>query len=120
MTTNSELATYTNPVSLAPQSTTAPVPQRQALTQWVDRANQVAVIAEKICRTHFVPEHLRGKPEEVTAAILTGHEMGRSPMASLRSIYVVRGMPAMYAHAMRAVVQARSEERRVGKERRVS
>ena len=110
MTTNSELATYTNQVSLAPQSTPAPVPQRQDLTQWVDQANQVAVIAEKICRTHFVPEHLRGKPEEVTAAILTGHEMGLSPMASLRSIYVVRGMPAMYAHAMRAVVQAHGHE----------
>ncbi|WP_425829343.1 hypothetical protein [Streptomyces fractus] len=52
------------------------------------------------------PEAFRGKPHEVTAAILTGNEMGLSPMAALRSFDLIKGTPAMRAHALRALLQS--------------
>ncbi|MFF4607951.1 hypothetical protein ACFY12_35090 [Streptomyces sp. NPDC001339] len=42
----------------------------------------------------------------ITAAILTGTEMGLSPMAALRSFDLIKGTPAMRANAMRALVQS--------------
>lgn len=77
------------------------------LADWAAEARAAHQLATSLCQTSFVPQHFRGKPAEATAAILTGHEMGMSPMAALRAIYVIQGTPAMYAHAMRAVVQSR-------------
>jgi hypothetical protein len=76
------------------------------LADWADEARAAYSLAATLCKTSFAPAHFRGKPEEATAAILTGHEMGMSPMAALRAIYVIQGTPAMYANAMRAVVQS--------------
>lgn len=76
------------------------------LADWAAEARAANALATSLCQTSFVPQHFRGKPAEATAAILTGHEMGMSPMAALRAIYVIQGTPAMYAHAMRAVVQS--------------
>jgi hypothetical protein len=39
-----------------------------------------------------------------------GDELGLSPLASLRSIYVVHGTPAMYARTMVALAQAHGHE----------
>lgn len=77
------------------------------LTDWAQEARAAASIAQSLVTTSFVPDAFRGKPAEATAAILTGFEMGLSPMASLRAIYVIKGTPAMYAHTMRAIAQAR-------------
>lgn len=77
------------------------------LADWATEARAAHTLAVSLCKTSFAPVHFRGKPEETTAAILTGHDLGMSPMAALRSIYVIQGTPSMYAHAMRAVVQAR-------------
>lgn len=63
-------------------------------------------IAKALCGTAFVPKDFRGKPEETAAAILTGSELGLSPMASLRAIHVIQGRPTLSAAVMRAVCQA--------------
>lgn len=67
-------------------------------------------LAQQIARTEFVPVALRGKPEAVMAAILTGHEVGLPPMASLSKIHVIEGRPTLSAEAMRALVLSLGHE----------
>lgn len=92
------------PVQLAPTSTIA------SLATWAGEARAAHTLATSLVSTSFVPAHFRGKPAEATAAILTGHELGLSPMASLRAIFVISGTPGMYAKAMVAVVMSQGHE----------
>lgn len=46
-------------------------------------------LSDRIARTDFVPASLRGKPEAVLAAMLTGEELGIKPMTSLQKIHVI-------------------------------
>ncbi|MFI6813740.1 hypothetical protein ACIBG7_15070 [Nonomuraea sp. NPDC050328] len=85
----------------------APPAPASPLVQWALEARQAAQIAESLARTSFVPASFRGKPEDVTAAILAGQELGLAPMATLRSIDVIQGTPGLRAHAMRGLIQAR-------------
>lgn len=84
-----------------------------ALWAWADNARRVYAIAESLAKTSFVPKAFQGRPEEVTAAILTGFEVGLSPMAALRAIDVIQGKPAMSALAMRGLVQGAGHDIRV-------
>lgn len=77
------------------------------LADWAQEARAATTLAEQLCETSFVPKHFFKKPAETAAAILTGHEMGMSPMASVRAIFVFNGTPGMYAKAMVAVVQSK-------------
>lgn len=88
----------------------APTGAVATLAQWAGEARAAHTLATSLCNTSFVPDHFKGKPAEATAAILTGHELGLSPMAALRAIYVIKGTPGMYANAMRAVLQSRGHE----------
>lgn len=80
------------------------------LMQWVQDARQAALVAQSLAKTSFVPASLRGKPEDITAAILAGQELGLKPMATLKSIDVIQGTPALRAHAMRAIVQSHGHD----------
>ncbi len=80
--------------------------QNSPLVQWAYEARQAGLIAKSLANTSFVPASLRGKPQDVTAAILAGQELGLQPMASLRSMDVIQGTPALRAHAMRGLVQS--------------
>lgn len=95
-----------------------------ALQTWRAEAEAAAYIAGQLAATSFVPESLRvyTDPRErtgllvektaaqVAAALLTGQELGLSPMAALRSIDVINGTPALRAVAMRALVLAAGHE----------
>ena len=81
-----------------------------SLMLWVLEAKQAHVVAQGLASTSFVPASLRGKPHDVMAAILTGQELGLQPMASLRSMDVIQGTPALRAHAMRGLVQSKGHE----------
>lgn len=70
-----------------------------------DLVPQAASLADQIARTDFAPAGLRGKPEAVMAAMLTGHEIGIGPMQALSEISVINGRPCMSAKLMRALVQ---------------
>lgn len=96
-------------------STDVAVPDRQPaqveirnspLVQWAYEARQAAQIAASLAQTSFVPHSLRGKAQDITAAILAGQELGLQPMATLRSMDVIQGTPALRAHAMRGLVQS--------------
>lgn len=87
-----------------------PMSQASALVEWANAARQAAGIASSLAATSFVPASLRGKPADITAAILAGQELGLQPMATLRSMDVIQGTPALRAHAMRGLVQSHGHE----------
>jgi hypothetical protein len=91
---------------------------------WAAELRAAAELAASFALTAFVPESLRvtvnGKPDgavdreatvaTITAALLTGREVGLSPMAALRSIHLIHGTPAMIANTMRGLVLARGHD----------
>ena len=102
------------PEAAVPVAVSAPQQQEQittksALVKWAEEARVVANIAVSIARTPFAGQ-LRGKPEEVTAVILAGNELGLKPMAALKSVDIIQGTPALRAHAMRGLIQAQGHE----------
>lgn len=80
------------------------------LVKWAFDAQQANRIATSLSRTSFVPATMRGKPDDITAAILAGDELGLKPMASLRSMDIIQGTPALRAHAMRGLLQSHGHE----------
>ncbi|MET8866484.1 hypothetical protein ABZW11_26400 [Nonomuraea sp. NPDC004580] len=82
------------------------VAQPSPLVQFAMEAQQAEQIAVVLARSSFIPATLRGKPQEITAAILAGQELGLPPMATLRSIDIIQGTPGLRAHAMRGLVQS--------------
>lgn len=86
-----------------------------SLALWAEDARKAATVAVSLAKTPFVPQSLRGNTPEITAsnitaAILTGQELGLEPMAALRSIDVIQGTPALRAVALRALVQSAGHE----------
>lgn len=81
-----------------------------SLAVWAQEARDAANVAVSLAKTPFVPASLRDRTDQsvtvanITAAILTGQELGLEPMAALRSIDVIQGTPALRAVALRAVV----------------
>lgn len=62
--------------------------------------------ATMVANSNFVPKELRGKPDEVAAVILAGHEIGIPPMRSLQSISPINGRPALWGDEPLALVYA--------------
>jgi hypothetical protein len=98
-----------------------------SLRAWAEEAEAAAGIAKALAGTPFVPEQLRrytnpnAKPEQrqldydgtvatVTAVLLAGQELGFGPMASLRSITIIKGTVGLYALAARALLLQRGHE----------
>jgi hypothetical protein len=81
-----------------------------ALMEWAQSAAAAHEIAVSLVRTSFVPEGFRGKPDEATAAILAGIEVGLQPMAALRSFDVIQGTAAPRANTVRAIVQSQGHD----------
>jgi hypothetical protein len=89
--------------------------QRRTATEldtWVEVVRDVSTLANQIADTEFVPVSMRGNPAAVTAAILTGREMGLGPMTSLQHIHIVKGKPGKSAEIMRALVLAAGHQLR--------
>lgn len=81
-----------------------PAPMEAPTVDTLDLVPKAFELAQHIARTEFVPSSLRGKPEAVMAAILTGHEVGIGAMQALSKIHVIDGRPAMAAELMRGLV----------------
>ncbi|HEY2637383.1 MAG TPA: hypothetical protein VGI54_08360, partial [Solirubrobacteraceae bacterium] len=95
---------------------------RLDLRVWAQEAEAAAGIARALATTPFVPDGLRRytNPDErdpkkkildldgtvatVTAVLLAGQELGLGPMASLRSITIIKGTVGLYALAARALL----------------
>lgn len=111
----SEIATRDEQHEVAtqqPNTLPAPAPTEgtNALMAWAQEASLAYDMAQKLAVTSFVPQSLRGKPGDIAAAILAGSELGLKPMATLKSIDIIQGTPALRAHAMRAVIQRQGHE----------
>ena len=81
-----------------------------ALVAWAQEASLAYDMAQKLAATSFVPQSQRGKPGDIAAAILAGSELGLKPMATLKSIDIIQGTPALRAHAMRGLVQSKGHD----------
>jgi hypothetical protein len=77
------------------------------LVAWADAARAAAGLAASLVQTNVCPPAFRGKPQEATAVVLLGAELGLSPIASLRSMYEIRGVIGMYVRSQVALVQSR-------------
>jgi hypothetical protein len=80
------------------------------LVSWADAARAAHQLAQALVKTSFVPQAFKDNVGDATAAILMGDELGFSPLASLRSLYVVHGAPALYSRSMVALAQSRGHE----------
>jgi hypothetical protein len=105
--TGNEIAQRDGQQAVAVQQ--APPAPTSELMEWVESARQANLVAQSLANTSFAGAY-RGKPDEITAAILTGQELGLQPMTALKSIDVIQGQPALRAHAMRAIVQAQGHD----------
>lgn len=99
---STELEQYHPPPSLVPA-----LPPATDVDGWITVVQQVAMLAERIADTDFVPDAMRRKPAAITAAILAGREMGVAPMTALQHINVIKGKPGQDALLMRALVLAK-------------
>lgn len=91
------LAVYQPPTEIAQRSTFDVMPLAIQL-------------AEQLHMTDFVPKGLRGNKPAIMAAILTGHEVGLPPMASLAHINVIEGRPSIDAAGQRALIQSKGHD----------
>jgi hypothetical protein len=80
------------------------------LSEWAQSADAAYMVAERLSSSAFVPAQFKGKPVELTAAILAGIEVGLSPMAAMRSFDIIQGQAAPRAITLRAVVQSYGHE----------
>lgn len=108
--TSQELATRAEETAAVVAAYNAsPQPTESELEAWARDAIAISNIAANIATTSLAGQY-RGKPDEVTAVILAGHELGIQPMTSLKSIDVIQGQPALRAHAMRGLLQSKGHE----------
>lgn len=107
---STDIATRDEHQAVATQQQAPPqITTKSALVIWAEEARVVANIAVSIAKTPFAGQ-LRGKPEEVTAVILAGNEIGLPPMAALKAFDIIQGTPALRAHAMRGLVQSKGHK----------
>lgn len=85
------------------------------LVEWAQAADAAFQMSTRLANTAFIPAKYRGKPAEMTAAILAGAELGLDPMASLRAFHDIQGTPTPTALTLRAVVQGRGHDIRIDK-----
>jgi hypothetical protein len=107
--TSNEIATRAEESAAVSTYLTADPPTESELEAWARDAIAISQISANIATTSLAGAY-RGKPDEVTAVILAGHELGIQPMTSLKSIDVIQGQPALRAHAMRGLLQSKGHE----------
>ena len=80
------------------------------LVAWAGAASAAHQLASSLSRTSFVPKAFQGNAADATAAIMLGDELGLSPIAALRSIYIISGTPALYARTMVALAMSHGHD----------
>lgn len=64
-------------------------------------------LAQWLSKASFLPNHLRGKPEDTFAIMLAGYELGLPTMAALRGLYIVNGKPSLESKTKAALCISR-------------
>ena len=78
--------------------------EEHPLARWAGLLGPARQLAEVLAETGFVPAAMRGKPDEVCAAIMYGDELQVGPMQALQGIHVVEGRPQPSAELARALI----------------
>lgn len=91
-------------IALLPPVQPGAVAAYDALDRHVHAVKKAQWLAEHMCASNYVPQKFQGKPGDGAAAILFGAEVGLSPIASLRSVIVIHGMPGFEARTMKAIL----------------
>lgn len=112
-----ELVTY-NPEATRPLPAIQMTdPTGGRLVAWAEAARAANQLARALVSTSFVPrvkapngQMIPISEGDATAQILMGDELGLSPLAALRSLFVVHGTPSMYTRTMVALVQSHGHE----------
>lgn len=68
--------------------------------------DEVNSLSELLAKSTLLPEGLRGKTADIAVSILAGQELGLSPMAAIRGVFVVQGKPVLAADTMVGLVLA--------------
>lgn len=55
-----------------------------------------------LLKSGMIPSHYK-TPEAVLVAVLTGRELGFSPLRAVNTLYVIDGKPSLYAQALKAM-----------------
>lgn len=75
-----------------------------ALTPFAPQGLEQAMkLAQTLATSGLMPSSLKGKPQDVLVVLITGHELGLSPMQAVRSVHVVQGRAVMSADLMVAL-----------------
>ena len=96
------------PAPAAPQAQTAlavQTVQAEIAPFRPENLNQAARLATSLAKSTMLPTALRGKPADVLVVLITGHELGLSPMQSIRGMHVIEGKAVMSAEMMSGIVR---------------
>jgi hypothetical protein len=61
--------------------------------------------AKTVSQSRMVPKAFRGKPQDVTVAVMHGLEIGLRPLQALQNIAIINGQPSIYGDAALALVR---------------
>jgi hypothetical protein len=86
------------------------VPVARDTDSWTNVVKDVALLAESVAPTTFVPEALRNNIAGTAAAILYGREIGLPPMTTLQTTHVIKGRVGISAEIQRALVLSAGHE----------
>ena len=93
----------------APELPSLQKPARAPLAFIPGNMDEAWRTAEYLSKSGILPDALRGKPYDILVTIMTGTELGLSPMAAIRDIYVVKGRGYMSALLKIALVKQSPE-----------
>lgn len=71
----------------------------------LDVFEKAEAIAGKLARSTLLPSAVRGKPADLAVILVTGQELGLSPMQALRGLHVVEGRPVLAAELLVGLVK---------------
>lgn len=107
MTTEIATTADDSAIELLPPARTPSLGAREMLVAHAEMMQTAFELAENMCRTKLVPQRFQGKPQEGTAAILYGAELGLNPIQSLQRVVPIHGMPTLEARTMVALLKPR-------------
>lgn len=81
------------------------VRQHQPMGLEITNFHDAEQMAARFAQSSLIPSDLRGKPADVMVILVTGHELGLSPMQSLRGLHVVKGRPVLAAEMIVALIK---------------
>ena len=107
MTTDIDIRRESSALELLPPTQTPAAAAVAMLREHAELMSMAYDLADKMCQTKLVPTRFFRKPEDGTAAILYGLELGLNPIQSLQRVIPIHGMPTLESLTMVALLEAR-------------